>query len=261
MVRRYDRDSAGTWAGVIAWNALFAFVPVVLLTFTIFTLLLNHAGFATAVQQRVAGLTQSRSERQAILGALNGFRDRPLPLIAGSLAGMLWSGAALFSALDNALSHLHGCRPRPFWRKRLRGMGLMFPFALLMIPLLGSSTFISVAHRDGLLPRLNSAAIFVIQFVVGVACAVAIFFLFYRLLPNRTLRARQVLPGAVLAGVLLELLSLLFPLYVRETNDVATYGVVFALILLLITFFYLLGQITVIGAVLNAELEAPRAPG
>lgn len=63
------------------------------------------------------------------------------------------------------------------------------------------------------------------------------------------------MPGALTAGLMLEALTGLFPLYERTTDGAATYGALIALLLLLLTLFYLLGQITVIGALVNVELS------
>ena len=67
----------------------------------------------------------------------------------------------------------------------------------------------------------------------------------------RTFRFREVLPGALLAGVLIEALSLVFPLYAKIAGSFNTYGAQFALFFLLATWFYLLSQLVLLGAVFN----------
>ena len=73
----------------------------------------------------------------------------------------------------------------------------------------------------------------------------------YRFVPNRTFRFRDVLPGAILAGILIELLSLAFPLYAKVAGSFNTYGAQFGLFFLLATWFYLLSQVVLLGAVYN----------
>jgi uncharacterized BrkB/YihY/UPF0761 family membrane protein len=60
-----------------------------------------------------------------------------------------------------------------------------------------------------------------------------------------------VLPGALLAGVLIEVLSLAFPLYERVAGGFNTYGAQFALFLLLAAWLYLLSNLILLGAVYN----------
>jgi YihY family inner membrane protein len=91
----------------------------------------------------------------------------------------------------------------------------------------------------------------VLSFVVGAAVMVALLTLLYRFVPNRTFRVRHLLPGALLAGVLIEVLSLAFPVYVRIAGGFNTYGAQFALFFLLATWFYLLSELLLVGAVFN----------
>jgi HAMP domain-containing protein len=107
---------------------------------------------------------------------------------------------------------------------------------------------------------VNSAAGYVSQYIpyawvlsfgIGAAVMVALLVLLYRFVPNRTFSLREVLPGALLAGVLIEGLSLAFPLYTRFTGSFNTYGAQFGLFFLLATWLYLLSELLLLGAVYN----------
>jgi len=91
----------------------------------------------------------------------------------------------------------------------------------------------------------------IIGFVAGAAVMVALVVALYRFVPNRTFRIREVLPGALLAGIAIEVLSLAFPLYAWIAHGFNTYGSQFALFFLLATWFYLLSQLLLLGAVYN----------
>jgi membrane protein len=94
----------------------------------------------------------------------------------------------------------------------------------------------------------------VLSFVIGAVVMVVLLVLLYRFVPNRKFRLRDVLPGALLAGVLIEALSLGFPLYARFAGGFNTYGAQFALFFLLATWLYLLSQLLLLGAVYNRFL-------
>lgn len=188
-------------------------------------------------------------------------------LVAVSMLSLLWSGSALFSAMDNALSALAGCAPRRFWRKRLMGMAMILVFAALVIPIIASASFLFVhtarlpaAGVPSFLTRTASRVHLVGgQMLLGGVSGTALFLLIYKVVPNRRAPLRAVLPGALLAGAALELLTLLFPLYLHYTESNGTLGALLALPLLL-TFFYLVGQLTVVGMLLNLELAARERP-
>jgi uncharacterized BrkB/YihY/UPF0761 family membrane protein len=89
----------------------------------------------------------------------------------------------------------------------------------------------------------------VLSFVFGSAVMVALLIALYRFVPNRTFRVHEVAPGALLAGVLIEIVSFAFPLYARFAGGFNTYGAQFGLFFLLATWFYLLSQLILLGAV------------
>jgi YihY family inner membrane protein len=257
VVRRYDHSHANNWATVIAWNALFSFVPIVIAVVAVFSFLLTRRDFTVQVASTVARITSSRQERVDILRTISGVAEHRNLLAGVAAIGLLWSGSALFAAMDNGLSAIYGVPARSFVIKRLRGMFLVLIFSALLIPLLLSSALLSAGNHFSLLPSgVPAAALVAVQVISGTIDATLIFLVIYRLLPNRGHRIRRILPGALTAGVLLEALTGLFPIYERSTNGAATYGVLIALLFLLLTFFFALGQITVIGALVNVEVDA-----
>ena len=256
MWRRYRSVQAGRWATSISWNGLFSFVPMVLLLVSLLGLLLQNRGVALAIEVRIARLGGAVGNSAEIRSTLAAFREHTGLLAGVGLVTLLWSGAALFSAMDDALSHVYGTTSRPFIRKRLMGIGMILVFTALIVPLLLSASLLSEGTRFSIIPKdVPVWVVSLIQFVAGAVDGVLIYAAIYHVIPNRKQRLRHVLPGAILAGVLLELVTLLFPLYFEATNSAATYGAIFAVIVLLITYFFLLGQITMLGAIFNVELD------
>lgn len=259
VVRRYDAVHANNWATVIAWNALFSFVPIVIAVVAVFSFLLTRSDFTAQVTATVARITSSRQERVDILRTINGVAQHRNLLAGVAAVGLLWSGSSLFAAMDNGLSALYGVPARSFVVKRLRGMFLVLIFSALLVPLLLSSALLTAGNHYSLLPTgIPAVALVALQVVSGMIDATLIFLVIYRLLPNRGHSVRRILPGALTAGALLEALTGLFPIYERSTNGAASYGVLIALLFLLLTFFFLLGQITVIGALVNVELTSSK---
>ena len=98
--------------------------------------------------------------------------------------------------------------------------------------------------------RANTAACFAL---VLIALMTAI----YRYVPNRSFRLAATWQGAVIAGVLMEALSLVFPVYARLSHGFNTYGQQFALFFLLATWLYALSQLLLLGAVINRMRLGP----
>lgn len=254
--RRYVASQAARWATSISWNALFSFVPIVLLLVSLLGLLLSNRGFAIAVEARIATLGNTVASRAELRSTLAAFREHTGLLAGVGALGLVWSGSSLFASMDDALSHLYVARSRPFIRKRLMGVAMIVVFAVLIVPLLLSASLLTEGTRFSVLPHgFPVWAVSLIQFVAGAIDGALIYTAIYMIIPHRRQRLVHVLPGAVVAGVLLELVTLLFPLYFKATGSVAVYGAVFAVVVLLIAYFFFVGQITMIGAILNVELD------
>jgi len=80
-------------------------------------------------------------------------------------------------------------------------------------------------------------------------------------------RRVRVAAGALVAGILFEVVTLIFPIYLSINKGLNAYGKTFGLFFLLMTFFYLVGLITVVGVEVNsvlhpvnADQSAPEAP-
>jgi YihY family inner membrane protein len=127
----------------------------------------------------------------------------------------------------------------------------------LMMLLLVAAIVITVGANAlaGLFPYA-----WVTSFLVGAIVMVALLVVLYRFVPNRAFKVRDVLPGALLAGVLTEVLSLGFPLYARIAGGFSTYGAQFGLFFLLATWLFLLSELILLGAVYNrVRREQPSA--
>ncbi len=108
-------------------------------------------------------------------------------------------------------------------------------------------------------------------YVLSAALDVGIFLAAFRILTTRAESMREVLPGALLAGIaffiLQQLSALIISHYLQKAQ--ATYGH-FATIITILWWFYLQAQITLVGAQLNVVLkerlyprslvDAPRTP-
>jgi uncharacterized BrkB/YihY/UPF0761 family membrane protein len=126
--------------------------------------------------------------------------------------------------------------------------------ALMMIVFLAALLIGAGANAAaGAAPPIGS----VVGFVVGAVVLVALLAVIYRFVPNRSFPMAEVWPGALLAGVLVEVLSLGFPIYARVAHGFNTYGQQFALFFLLGTWLYLLSQLLLLGAVFNRMRLGP----
>jgi len=171
-----------------------------------------------------------------------------------SLAGILWSASSIFSTMEFALTEIFGTRQRDLLRQRAMG--------LIMILLLVAALVVTVLINAGAAFVPLPWASTIVGFIAGAVVMIAFLCALYRFVPNRTFKLREVLPGALLAGTGIEILSLAWPLYAGLARSFNTYGATFGLFFLIATWFYLLSQLLLLGAVYNKfRLGEPAARG
>jgi membrane protein len=268
-VKRYLAAQGPNWATIIAWNLFFAFFPIVFLVITVVGLVLQDPGTRSTIEQQVLSAFPSCSGAGGcqIITALDSFRHSAGLFAVIGILGLLWSGASLFSAMEQGLNSLYPCKGRDFIKQKLMAIGMVVVFTLMAVPLLVSGSILSLLQSlPGVPDFLRSGpAGLVIQLVAGVIDASLLFGIIYYVVPHRRQHVRDVIPGALFAGVLFEVLTLLFPLYFSLVSKSPQWGQTFGLVFLLLFYFALIGQIVMLGGALNAERAIGReqceAPG
>jgi membrane protein len=262
VVLRFIGDDGPNHAIVIAWNCLFAIFPIALALAAIVGFMLSRVGLASfsIIEVVVAIIPDDANAQGQALAALNGIERRTGVFAIIALVGFLWAASNLFGAMEGAFDRIFRAPPRDFLRQKLMSLAMMAIFTVLalcaigtaaLLPLLGSLPFVPDQLHQG-------AVALVLQIGVGVLSGFVLFFILYLFVPNRRLPPRDVWPGAALAGIAFEALGFVFPLYLSLNAGINAYGRTFALLFVLMLFFYLVGVITVLGAELNAELAGRR---
>jgi membrane protein len=251
---KYNADRADEGAILIAWQALLSLFPLILGLLAIFGLVLRDP----ALNETLAA--QVRSQFPAQVSDLVAFMEetRDLGGILGliSILGLLWSGSALFGAMAHVFNGFYGAADRGFIGQRLMAFSMMAIYLVLMLVSVlasGLSTFL-VGISERILPFQVPGFAFAIGWLISLGSALVMFLTLYRFVPNAGLSIGQVWRGAVLGAVLFVLLSQIFPLYLRFFGGGFAAYEALGLFLLLMTWFYFLARILVLGAELNAFL-------
>jgi membrane protein len=257
VVQKFLDDQAPNWAVLIAWNGLFALFPIVVFAAAVLGFAVNaFFGAAKVVYNGLLGGIPQGAARSAAVDALNHFQRQQGILFVVGVAGLLWGGSALFGAMEQAFAFIYHTKPRDFVKQKLMSFAMVFVFILLGGSIVASSAILPALQSIPGVPAFLThgiAAIF-IQFVIGVVGGFLLFAAIYIVVPNRRQAWTRVLPGAIVAGVLFELITLLFPTYITLTNSVATYGKTFGFFFVLMTFFFFVGLITMVGVEINSVL-------
>jgi membrane protein len=258
VIQKFLDDQAPNWAALIAWNALFAMFPIVIFAASLLGFALRLFGQAndavyTTIFSAIPGDPQQQSQ---LLTAVNSVKTQSGLLFIVGLVGLLWGGAALFGVMEQAFAVIYHTKPRDFIRQKLIAFGMVFLFTVLVGVAVATSAVLPALKQIPNIPSFlySGAAAFILQVIVGITAGFLLFGSWYYVIPNRKQQFRKVIPGALVAAVLFELITLLFPLYISLNNGINQYGKTFGLFFVLMTFFFFLGLITMIGVEVNSVI-------
>lgn len=263
-VTRFLGANGPNWATVVAWNLFFAFFPMVILTITVVGLVLHDPGTRTTIEHQVVAAFPSCNSgtRCQVLDALDSFRRSTGVFAVVGIVGLVWSGMSLFGAVEQGLNALYGVATRSFISQKIMSVGMVALFTLMAVPLVATGWLLSLLQSIPGLPDFlrSGPASLLIQVVAGVVDASALFGVIFFVVPNRRQRVRQILPGALVTGCLFEGVTLLFPLYFKLVTHSPQWGQTFGFIFVLLFYFFVLGQLVMIGGAFNAEIEGLPRP-
>lgn len=185
-------------------------------------------------------------------------------LLSFGLLAALWATSSGMYAVMQQINNAYDViERRGFLKARLTAMGMSLLFAVLVLGafsliVLGGQIQGWLGTRFGFSPALLDFFI-VFRWVIIVLGLALGFALIYFLAPNREQRFVFVTPGTVVGVLVLMGASLAFTLYVTHFGHYnATYGSIGAVIVLML-WLYLAGLAILIGAEINALVEAQAA--
>lgn len=258
--KAFSQDDGGTYTAALTYYMFFSIFPLLLFSASIL-------GFVTRgdveLQARVldAGL-ESVPFLQDILQPDNlvAIQERAAGLALTGAVVALYTGSGAVVALEHALNRIHGASDElPWLQKRLRSLRFLLLFgvaAIASFALGGIAGFAADLFPDGF---AAAAAAWTVSHLLGFILGTAIFAVAFRLLPAVTRTWKEVLPGALIAGFLFEVLKELGSAYLARgaENRAATFGA-FALAAGLLAASFLIAQITLLTAELNDVLVRRR---
>ena len=208
--RRFFSGPHLTFASSIAYYALVSMFPFLLLAFAVLGVVTANAEDRTAV---VGFLLEAFPRQFSFLTSqLDAIRSAPLSLGIIGVAGLVWASLGVFGAISSAVDGVWNVEhPRGFVAHRLVSFAMLIAAALLMaavVLLISARNLVEAswfAERLLDMPGLST----VMATLTGLAArfatmllAIGVVAMVLYFVPNTTVRLRDVLPGAVLTGLL-----------------------------------------------------------
>ena len=248
VVKKFSDDQAGNQAALIAYFAFFSLFPLLLLAFTVLGYvaagnpsLQHHIHHALVSQFPVFG-------EQLPVGSLHG---SVLGLVVGGGLA-LWSGLAVGKSAQNAFDSVYGVprddRPGLPW-SLLRALRVLATGGLGFIVTTSVGGLVTDASAFGVDWGIGLR---VLGALVATALNIALFTVLFRWLVSIDVGWREVLPGAIVAGVTWTVLEHVGTALLSHqvAGAQSTYGT-FATVIGILWWFHMQAQITLLCAEVN----------
>jgi len=248
VFKKFSEDQSTNLASMIAFWAFFSIFPLMLVLVTLLGFFLP-ADMKTGVLKDVAGYIPLLNTK-----TIAGLSGSWWALIVG-IVSALWSGSAVVRTVQFAFNSVweipYHQRPklvekvlRSIWVLGTIGVGLLIS-VLITGFVSGASNSLHLAWFGHL-----------IGYVIAIALDIGLFVAAFRMLTDRDISTRDVLPGAVLSGFVFWVLQSLSSLIISHylSNAQSTYGN-FATVITMLWWFYITSIVTLLGAQLNVVLK------
>ncbi|MGB9697995.1 MAG: YihY/virulence factor BrkB family protein [Thermodesulfobacteriota bacterium] len=240
-LKKFNEDNGFFLSSGIAFNILINLIPFILLLLALVgTYLYNHQevinhirgylkNVAPTLDPKIIGMLMSLMESRKIVGIL-GF------------IGLIWFSTWVFHCLRIALNIVLKAEKN---RGMLQGIGIdllmiLFTGIFLLVSLLLSSMIIFLQDYQGLIPVAIGPIIkWILKYLLPFFFSYAMFFLIYKIIPNKKVRISSALQAALFASLLWELAKHLFTWYVVHLAQYSFfYGSLSTLIIFVFWVFY-----------------------
>jgi membrane protein len=234
-------------AAAIAYFALFSLFPITLLSISIASFSLGPSMDRQLIIQRMEFIAPAMGQ---LLGKnIDEIIESRGPVTGIALVSLIWSASSVFYTFTHTLNEIWDIKPRSAAWKR-RGLAILF-----VLTIVGPTLFLAsfagslIAHLRAILPDSIISMGGSISLILAILLDITLFMVLYIILPHGSSTWREILPGAIGAGVLWELAKKVFlslvSSYITISNLV--YGSVAAIIAFL-AWAYLSGIIFLFGA-------------
>jgi membrane protein len=258
---KVNNDWIFNLAGMLAYNVLLSFLPLVLVLLAVTGLLLPREisqTFQTALSNLLPGDTGVK-----LIEALRARLDdsATLLVVAGVLAAF-YTGSRLFVTTEDCFDIIYRLPSRGLLRQNAMALVMLLIY-LVLVPLVFLASTLSDSLATALFGggAIEPAMARVISIGIAFLSALLLFGTIYIVIPNRHVPWREVWVGTLGASALLVLYEQVFPIYqdlFLKPNNYGS-GSVLGLMVVIVIFFYYVAFIVLLGAEFNSWAVGLRA--
>jgi membrane protein len=247
-------DEALRRGAAIAFYAVTSIAPVLLIVIAIAGLAFGQDAAENAIKGQLSALMgeQTADVVQTAVANASGKSSGILATLIG-IATLIATASGVFGEMQSALNAIWKVQPSGttlsrLVRARAASLGLVAALGfLLMVSLVVSAGLTAFGNYLNSLFPFGALVLSILNVVVSLLLISLLFAAIYKVLPDRHLKWRDVIFGAVVTAVLFTIGKALIGWYIGSSAVASSYGAAGALIVLLLWVYYS-AQIFLLGA-------------
>jgi membrane protein len=242
----WTADNAPRLSAALAYYAIFALAPLILITIAIAGLVFGEAAARGQLAEQIKGLAGEQAGN-AIQSIVKNSAHKGTSLFAATagIVALLFGASGVFGELKSALNTIWGVVTKPgkgimtLIRDRFLSFGMVLGIGfLLLVSLAISAAFSAVSTYIGNVFVLPPVFWHGIEFLISFAVVTALFAMIFKTLPDVRIRWRDVWTGAIGTALLFVTGKTLIGFYLGASSVASTYGAAGSAIIVLLWIYY-----------------------
>lgn len=243
----FDEDKVTKLSGSLAYYTVFSMGPLLIVIISLCGMFLGKEAVEGKIYAQLAGFVgaDTAAQLQEIIKNASLAGKSKVAAIIGGIT-LLIGSTTVFAEIQDSINGIWGLKPKPKrgWVKMLQNRFLSFSVIIslgfLLLVSLGVTAIID-GFSDRLSNRFPQVAIvvfYIINVLITLGVTTLIFSVIFKVLPDATIKWKDVTAGAVATSLLFMLGKLGISFYISKSNVGSTYGTAGSLVILLLWVYY-----------------------
>lgn len=264
FLHTFYRDNCSLMAAAISFYAILSVIPL-------FLVFVSASGFilhsSTQAFEAVMNLLLKTfpTSTVAVFKILSDLIQQKTVFGLIGLAGLTWAASRIFSAVENSLNIVWKVKKgRAYWHSKFLTLLLVPITVLIMLSSLAFTALYTLAKNTEI-PligfRLSQAhwlsQLFAI--LLPLVLGIIMFFLTYKIIPNRKIDTKAALIGALCASAMWEIAKFLFDVYIKHYGNFQKMYGSFGTIVVMLIWIYYSSFVVLIGAEIGSNYKETKS--
>jgi membrane protein len=243
----FGDDKVTKLSGSLAYYTIFSMGPLLVVIISLCGLFLGREAVEGKIYNTLNGFVGSDTagQLQEIIKNASLAGKSKIAAIIGGIT-LLVGATTVFGEIQDSINTIWGLKPKPKkgWLKMLQNRFLSFSvivsLGFLLLVSLGVTAIID-GFSDRLkahFPDVTVVVFYIVNVAITLAVTTLIFGVIFKVLPDATIKWKDVLAGAIATSLLFMIGKFAISFYISKSNVGSTYGTAGSMVVLLLWIYY-----------------------